>query len=136
MNFGLLLHQKWIFMVISQAHKGVMMVIFDPVLQCYGDWRSWIHLRGHFRLQQYYITTLDIGFEGFDQNSLAHNPITITLFKNSFTHGRRTGPFFSKFYTVRYSQRWFYYHLKFFKKWEFSQNLKVVAQKQHPPRPF
>ena len=54
-------------------------------------------------------------------------------YKNSFTHGRRTGPFFSKFYTVRFSQTWLFYHLKIFKKYEFSQNLEVVAQKLHPP---
>ena len=65
-----------------------------------------------------------------------HSFIAVTLVKNSFTHGRRTGPFFSKFYTVRYSQRWFYYHLKTFKKYEFSQNLEIVAQKLCPPRPF
>ena len=58
------------------------------------------------------------------------------LTKNSFTHGQRTGPFFSKFYAVRFSQRWLYYHLKIFKKYEFPQNLKVVAQKLCPPRSF
>ena len=59
-----------------------------------------------------------------------------TVTKNSFTHGWRTGPFFFKFYTVRFSQRWFYYHLKIFKKYEFPKNLKVVAQKLCPPCPF
>ena len=33
-------------------------------------------------------------------------------------------------------QKWFYYHLNIFKRYEFSQNLKVVAQKLSPPRPF
>ena len=42
----------------------------------------------------------------------------------------------SKFYTIGFSQIWFFYHLKIFKSYEFSQNLKVVAQKLCPPRIF
>ena len=42
----------------------------------------------------------------------------------------------SKFYIVRFSQKWFYYQLKIFKKYEFSQNLEGVAQKLCLPRPF
>ena len=45
-------------------------------------------------------------------------------------------PKISKFYTVRFSQKWFFYHLKIFKRYEFSQNLKVVAQKLPLPLPF
>ena len=42
----------------------------------------------------------------------------------------------SKFYNIRFSHKWFFYHLKIFKRYEFSQNLKVVAQKLRPPCPF
>ena len=45
-------------------------------------------------------------------------------------------PKISKSYTVRFSQIWFFYHLKIFKSYEFSQNLKVVAQKLPLPHPF
>ena len=74
----------------------------------------------------------------FEQILISHFSFTsyLCLIKDSFTHGRRTGSFFSKFCTVRFSQRWFYYHLKIFKKYEFSQNLKVVVQKQRQPCPF
>ena len=45
-------------------------------------------------------------------------------------------PKISKFYTIRFSQKWFFYHLNIFKRYEFLQNLKVIAQKLRPPCPI
>ena len=45
-------------------------------------------------------------------------------------------PIFCNFFTIKDIKKQFYYHLNIFQKYEFSQNLMVVAQKLSPPCPF